>query len=171
MSRQNVLGIKVYGASVLRQKSANVKKMDKDILTLIDAMALIMYENKGIGLAAPQIGVAKRVIVADTGEGRGLTVLINPKIVWSEGSETKQEGCLSFPGIYLDIKRPKKVIVEGLDRRGGRVRMDADGLLARVLQHEIDHVDGVLMVDRVGKKALKGIKKELENLKKSSSAR
>lgn len=155
--------IRLYGDSVLRRKSREVKEMNEDIQKLIDNMAKLMYKNKGLGLAAPQVGILKRVIVADVGDG--LISLVNPKILWRQGKDTMAEGCLSIPGINLEIKRSKEVIVEGLTREGEKVQLGAVGLLARVLQHEIDHLDGVLIVDRVPKKKIKPIKKELDKIK------
>jgi len=155
--------IRLYGNSVLRRKSREVKEMNEDIQKLIDNMAKLMYQNKGLGLAAPQVGILKRVIVADVGDG--LVSLVNPKILWRQGKDTMSEGCLSIPGISLEIKRSKEVIVEGLTREGEKVQLGAVGLLARVLQHEIDHLDGILIVDRVPKKKIKPIKKELDKIK------
>jgi len=156
--------IKLYGNSVLRKKSREVKEINGDVQKLIDDMAKLMYKNKGLGLAAPQVGILKRVIVADVGEG--LVSLVNPKILWRQGKDTMSEGCLSIPGINLEIKRSKEVIVEGLDREGEKVQLGAVGLLARVLQHEIDHLEGILIVDRVPRKRIKLIKEQLEKIKR-----
>ncbi|MFB0528273.1 MAG: peptide deformylase [bacterium] len=155
--------IKLYGNAVLRRKSREVKMINGDIQKLIDNMAKLMYKNKGLGLAAPQVGILKRVIVADVGDG--LVSLVNPKILWRQGKHTMMEGCLSIPGINLEIKRSKEVIIEGLTREGEEVQLGAVGLLARVLQHEIDHLDGILIVDRAPKKRVKLIKKELDKIK------
>jgi peptide deformylase len=155
--------IRLYGDNVLRRKSREVKKMNGDIQKLIDDMAKLMYKNKGLGLAAPQVGILKRVIIADVGEG--LVSLVNPKILWRQGKDIMSEGCLSIPGIDLEIKRSKEVIVEGLNREGEKLQLGAVGLLARVLQHEIDHLDGILIVDRVLKKRIKPIKKQLDQIK------
>jgi peptide deformylase len=155
--------IRLYGDPVLRRKSREVKEMSGDIQKLIDNMAKLMYKNRGIGLAAPQVGMLKRVIIADVGEG--LVSLVNPKILWRQGKDTMAEGCLSIPGINLEIKRSQEVIVEGLNKEGEKVQLGAVRLLARVLQHEIDHLDGILIVDRVLKKRLKPIKKELDKIK------
>lgn len=155
--------IRLYGGSVLRRKSREVKEINGDIQKLINNMAKLMYQNKGLGLAAPQVGILKRVIVADVGDG--LVSLVNPKILWRQGKDVMSEGCLSIPGINLEIKRSKEVIVEGLTKEGEKVQLGAVGLLARVLQHEIDHLDGILIVDRVPKKIIKTIKKELDKIK------
>jgi len=155
--------IRLYGDSVLRRKSREVKEISGDIQKLINNMAKLMYKNKGLGLAAPQVGMLKRVIIADVGDG--LVSLVNPKILWRQGKDIMSEGCLSIPGINLEIKRSKEVIVEGLNKEGEKVQLGAVGLFARVLQHEIDHLDGILIVDRVPKKIIKPIKKELDKIK------
>ena len=157
------LTIKLYGDQVLRRKSQEVKEINEEIGKLIDNMARLMHRNKGLGLAAPQVGILKRVIVADVGDG--LTSLVNPRIVWRQGRHIMSEGCLSIPGISLEIKRSQEVIVEGLNRDGEKIQLGAVGLLARVLQHEIDHLDGILIVDRVPKKTIKLIKKQLDQIK------
>lgn len=157
------LTIKLYGDQVLRRKSQEVKEINEEIGKLIDNMARLMHRNKGLGLAAPQVGILKRVIVADVGDG--LTSLVNPRIVWRQGRHIMSEGCLSIPGISLEIKRSQEVIVEGLNRDGEKIQLGAVGLLARVLQHEIDHLDGILIVDRVPKKIIKLIKKQLDQIK------
>jgi len=163
MVSTNPLTIRLYGDPVLRRKSREVKDINGDIQKLIDSMAKLMYKNKGVGLAAPQVGILKRVVIADVGDG--LVSLVNPKILWRQGKDVMSEGCLSIPGINLEIKRSQEVIVEGLNKEGEKVQLGAVGLLARVLQHEIDHLDGILIVDRVPKKRLKPIKKELDRIK------
>ena len=158
------LYLRLYGDSILKRKSKEIEKMDKDIERLIYNMSKIMYKNKGIGLAAPQVGILKKVIIADIGEG--LVSFVNPKLLWKQGKEFMSEGCLSFPGINFAIKRSKEVIMEGIDKKGEFVQIGAQNLFARVLQHEIDHLDGILIIDRVPKKRLKPIKKQLEKIKK-----
>jgi peptide deformylase len=157
------LTIRLYGDPVLRRKSREVKEINGDVRKIIDNMAKLICKNKGLGLAAPQVGILKRVIVADVGDG--LVSLVNPKILWRQGKDTMSEGCLSIPGISLEIKRSKEVIVEGLTKEGEKVQLGAVGLLARVLQHEIDHLDGILIIDRLPKKKIKPIKKELDKIK------
>jgi len=159
----NSLTIRLYGDDFLRRKSREVEEMSEEVRRLIGNMAKLMYRNKGVGLAAPQVGVLKRVIVADVGEG--LVSLVNPKILWRQGKDIMSEGCLSIPGITLEIERSKEVIVEGLNREGEKIQFGAVGVLARVLQHEIDHLDGILVVDRVAKKKIKSIKKQLDEIK------
>ena len=155
--------IRLYGDHILRRKSREVKQISRDIQKLIDNMAKLMYKNKGLGLAAPQVGILKRVIIADVGDG--LVSLVNPRILWRQGKDAMSEGCLSIPGINLEIKRSREVIVEGLNREDEKVQLGAVGVLARVFQHEIDHLDGILIIDRVPKKRIKPIKKQLDEIK------
>ena len=147
-----VLEIKKFKEKVLRKKAKKVKHITPDIEELVLNMAKTMKISQGIGLAAPQVGVSKRVIVIQTDprseRGAGL---INPVIInKSAETEVGEEGCLSLPGIYLDIRRSKEVEVEALNVDGEKVKIKTDGLLARVLQHEIDHLNGVLFYRRLG---------------------
>jgi peptide deformylase len=132
--------------SELREKSQTVKKITPNISKLIKNMAETMYDANGVGLAAPQIGVLKRVIVIDTGEG--LIALINPEIIEASGEQTDAEGCLSFPGIVGEVTRASKVKVKGLTPEGEEVVLEGEGLLARAFQHEIDHLDGIVFIDK-----------------------
>jgi peptide deformylase len=145
-----ILEIKEYGESVLREKSLPVKEITPEILNLIKDMAETMYNAPGVGLAAPQIGVAKRIIIID-GEEEGLIVLVNPIMVKSEGEIIREEGCLSIPGVYCEVKRWLKVTVKAFNESGKSFEITKEGLLARALQHEIDHLEGILFVDRIGK--------------------
>ena len=158
-----VLKVRLYGDSVLRKKCQEVEEINKKIRELLDNMAETMYRNKGVGLAAPQVGVLKRAIVVDIGEG--LTALANPKILWRQGKEIAPEGCLSLPGIFLDIKRSQEVVVEGIDKDGETQQIGAADLFARALQHEIDHLNGILIIDHISRKKLKSIRKELRKIK------
>ena len=140
------LRIRFIGDPVLRQKAKDVKKVTPEIRELIEAMYDIMYASDGIGLAAPQIGASIRLITYDDeGEPRAL---INPKITKSEGEEAGVEGCLSVPRINGEVVRAEMVKVRGLDKDGKEKRIKANGFLARVFQHEIDHLDGVLFIDK-----------------------
>lgn len=122
-------------------------KTDKDLLPLVKSMAKTMYDAPGVGLAAPQVGVLKRVVVIDVDDG--LMVMCNPRIIeHSEETEVEEEGCLSLPGITVPVERPLSVVAEALNLEGNLVRIEATELLARALQHEIDHLDGVLIIDR-----------------------
>ncbi len=133
------------GADVLREKAKEVKEVNSSILKLLDNMTDTMRSAEGVGLAAPQIGVSKRVIVVEVDDE--LVELINPVIMEREGANTAEEGCLSIPNITGDVVRAAKIRVEGLNRHGEKLDIRADRLLARALQHEIDHLEGVLFVD------------------------
>lgn len=158
--------IVTYPDPILRKKSEPVEKVDKDIQQLIEDMAETMYASRGIGLAAIQIGVLKRVILVNVGEG--LVVLLNPEILEDEGETRMEEGCLCLPGVMVEVKRSEKIKVKGLNGKGENVVIHADGLLARALQHEIDHLEGVLIIDKISK-----IKRELvtSKLKKEAKER
>jgi len=135
-----------YGDPVLRTRAEEVKEVNEEIKDLIDRMYVIMAESHGLGLAAPQIGVSKRVFTYDVGEGPH--ALINPKVLRSSGEEVATEGCLSIPGLQGDVPRAGRVTVTGIDENGRKVKIKAEGLLARVFQHEIDHLDGKVFIDR-----------------------
>ncbi|MEK8131949.1 peptide deformylase [Paenibacillus filicis] len=133
---------------VLREKSKPVPKITPNILKLLDNMVDTMYDAEGVGLAAPQIGILKRVIVMDCGEEHGgLIELINPEIIELEGEQLGAEGCLSIPGLRGDVKRAARAKVKGLNRDGVEVVIEGTELLARCIQHEVDHLDGILYTD------------------------
>lgn len=136
-----------FPSPVLRKKAKSVKKVTLEIIKLIDSMLETMYAAPGVGLAAPQIGETLRIIVADLGDGP--ISLINPEIVSKSGNQTITEGCLSVPGVEAPVERASHVVIKGLDRRGESVKIEATGLMATVFQHEIDHLDGMVFVDRV----------------------
>jgi peptide deformylase len=139
--------IMIYGKDdVLRKKSKPVEKIDKRILELLDDMAETMRHADGVGLAAPQVGILRRVVVIDVGEG--LIELINPEIIETSGQQRGAEGCLSIPGVRGEVIRPEKVRVKALNRKGEQIEITGTGLLARALCHEIDHLDGVLFIDK-----------------------
>lgn len=138
--------IRTVGDPILRRKAAKIKQVDPLILQLLDDMAQTMYAEPGIGLAAPQVGVSKRAIVVDVGEG--LIKLINPRITDSEGSDVDTEGCLSIPGKVGDVERATKIMVKAMNTEGKYYKFEAEGLLARCIQHEIDHLDGILFIDK-----------------------
>jgi peptide deformylase len=137
------------GDPVLRQKASPVPEVNDSIQKLLDNLADTLYAAKGLGLAAPQIGVAKRVIVVDCGEG--LWEVVNPEIISMQGQEVAVEGCLSIPGVAAEVKRAAQVIVKGWDRSGWEIQIEADGMGARALQHETDHLDGILFIDKANK--------------------
>jgi peptide deformylase len=170
------LPIRLYGDPVLREDCAPVAEIDDGVHGLISDLVDSVVEAEGLGLAAPQIGVARRVIVVmeEPGEKSRYLALINPEIVSACGEEVAEEGCLSIPGIYEKLKRPQSVVVSGLDEAGNKVTIEATGMMARAFCHEIDHLDGVMFVDKVGlvrKGLLKGklgaIKKQAKELLKS----
>lgn len=134
---------------VLRLVSREVKDISPQLITLMEDMAETMYAAEGVGLAAPQVGINKRIIVIDVQDKHGLLKLVNPEIVSGEGKECSIEGCLSFPGIAGEVEREESVTVRALTPEGKTVEISGSGLLARALQHEIDHLDGILFVDRV----------------------
>lgn len=145
------LKIELLGSEVLRRPAAEVKEIDADLRTLIADMFETMYDAEGIGLAGPQVGVSRRVIVVDVrDEGCEPFALVNPRVVErGSGREKAEEGCLSIPGVSALVERVDRVVVEGLNEEGQPVRIEADGLLGRCLLHEIDHLDGVLFIDHL----------------------
>lgn len=149
-----IRNIVTEGDEVLRKKSREVDVINDKIVTLLDDMAETMYKADGVGLAAPQVGILKKVVVIDVGDG--LIELINPVIVSESGEQVYMEGCLSIPGIYGDVKRPANVVVEALNREGEKITIKGQGLLAVALCHEIDHLNGILFKD----KAIKIISKD-----------
>jgi peptide deformylase len=148
-----------YGANVLHAPANAVGDLTPDIQQLIDDMIQTMYAAPGVGLAAPQVGVSLRVFVCDVSLGRNpeeLMTFINPEFVERDGMQLEEEGCLSVPGFNATVARPSRAIVKGLDRNGTEQVVEGTGLLARCFQHEMDHLDGTLFVDR-----LRGLQKDL----------
>ena len=148
-----------YGTDVLHAPAAPVSDVTPEIQRLIDDMIQTMYAAPGIGLAATQVGVALRIFVADISVGRNpadLLVFINPEFIERDGMQLEEEGCLSVPGFNATVARPARVTVKGLNRHGNEQVMEGTGLLARCFQHEMDHLDGTLFVDR-----LRGLQKDL----------
>ena len=148
-----------YGASALHEPAMPVEAFTPEIDRLIADMVETMYAAPGIGLAAPQVGVALRIFVIDLSLGRdrnGLIVMVNPEWVERSGMQLEEEGCLSVPGFNATVVRPERAVVSGLDRAGNEQTIEGTGLLARAFQHEMDHLDGTLFVDR-----LRGIKRDL----------
>jgi len=139
--------IRMVGDPVLRQRAAEVTTIDGRLAKLADDMIVTMYEAPGVGLAAPQVGVEKRLFVYDIGEGP--RTLVNPTIIETAGEWAFDEGCLSVPGLSWEIVRPKQVLLTGIDLDGNDVAIEADEILARCFQHEIDHLDGVLLLERL----------------------
>ena len=134
---------------ILRKKSREVDIIDDKIQILIDDMIETMYKYNGVGLSAVQVGVLKRVVVIDIEDGEGARVFINPKIISTKGEHEVEEGCLSFPNEYAKVVRPKELTVEALDRDGKKFKLKAKDLLAQAVAHEVDHLDGILFIDRM----------------------
>ena len=148
-----------FGETILHEQAAHVSDLTPDIQVLIDDMIETMYAAPGVGLAAPQVGVPLRIVVIDLSVGRdpsGLVTLINPEFVERDGMQLEEEGCLSLPGFEATVARPQRAVVKAIDRTGAERIMEGTGLLARAFQHEMDHLEGKLFVDR-----LRGIKREL----------
>jgi peptide deformylase len=170
------LKIKVFPENILRKKARRIEKISQEHRDTLSKMARIMYDSSGIGLAAPQVGIDESLIVIDIGQG--LYKFINPKIVKKQGSQSMEEGCLSVPGISIKVKRAKKVWVKAWDDSGQELNLEAEGLLACVFQHEIDHLNGKLILDYASflekikiKKAIAELKKKLKDEKLPQSER
>lgn len=161
-----VLKILTLPDARLKKQSSRVKKIDDAILRLLEDMAQTMYDAPGVGLAAPQVGKNVRVIVVDVDHNEegdtNLIELINPEITQSEGKASGEEACLSIPGFTAEVKRKSNITVEGLNRDGKKIRIEATELLSRVFQHEIDHLDGILFVDRLSRLKKELIKKKIK---------
>ncbi len=151
--------IRTYGDPVLKTLATDVVEIDSKIAKLVADMIETMYEAPGVGLAAPQVGVEKRLFVYDIGDGPA--TILNPRITESDGEWVYEEGCLSVPGLYFEIVRPAQVHLEGIDLDGNAVSIEASELLGRVFQHEVDHLDGILLLERLDDAQLKIAKKEL----------
>lgn len=139
--------IRKKGDDVLRKNSKPVQEVNEKVQELVDDMLETMYEADGVGLAAPQVGILKRICVIDIGEGP--IVLINPEKIKETGEQTVAEGCLSIPGVYGEVKRPARVMVKALDKNGKEITVNGEGFLARAICHEMDHLDGILFEDKV----------------------
>ena len=156
--------IKIYGSPVLREKAAPISEIDDEVRELVRGMTESLYYHQGLGLAANQVGTARRLFLAD--DGKGLKVFINPVIRESAGAISGEEGCLSFPEVFVEISRAESLLVEYLDEKGETRRLEAEGMLARIIQHEYDHLEGVLIPDRAGFIASRLIRGKLRKLKK-----
>lgn len=161
----SILPINIYPDSVLRKVASPIDNIDQELIDLALSMFHTMYDAPGIGLAGPQIGISKRIFVVDIGDPENKEVktpltFINPKILKSEGENKYEEGCLSLPGIREIVQRPAQITVQALNLEGNEFTLDADGLLATCIQHELDHLDGILFTDH-----LQGLKKKLAHKK------
>jgi peptide deformylase len=157
-----------YGHDTLKKIAEEVSNIDGELIQLIDNMYNVMYRAKGIGLAAPQVGVSKRLFVIDVEDDGNVTLeLFNPVIrEFSKEEEPYEEGCLSVPNIMHDVVRPIEIVVSGIDRNGKEVEIEAGGLVARVIQHEIDHLNGILFIDHLEDYVRNELRPELKKIKK-----
>lgn len=168
-----ILTILHYPDPRLREKAQPIREITKEVQKLADDMAETMYAAPGVGLAATQVGVAMRMFVVDIAaedEPSRLTTFINPEIIGREGTQTWEEGCLSFPDVHEEIKRAEKVRVRALDREGKTFELEVEGLMAVAVQHEYDHLDGVLMVDHMGALRKRMVQRKMEK-RRSRDAR
>ena len=140
-----------FGEDILRKKCREVTKFDDKLASLLDDMAQTLYNADGVGLAAPQVGILRRVCIIDIRDGKGLIELINPVITEQSGSQIGNEGCLSAPGEWCEVERPATVTVSAFDRHGEAFTLKVSELMARAVCHEVDHLDGILFTDRVKK--------------------
>jgi len=157
-----VLEVRLYGDPVLRRRAAPVREVTPEIESWLSDMVETMHTEVGIGLAATQVGIELRMLVIDEGRGMGGRAYLNPVIVEQGGEQVGEEGCLSLPGIFADVRRAEWVVVGAMDRTGASFRRRASGLLARVLQHEIDHLDGILFIDRLDKVTRDRLKRQIK---------
>ena len=160
--------IRLIGDPVLRRPATEVTDVDGALVRLTDDMFTTMYEAPGIGLAAPQVGVQKRFFVYDHGEGAG--VILNPRIIESDGEWTFEEGCLLIPDLTWEITRPKQIHLVGVDLDGNEVSIEADEIEARLFQHEIDHLDGILLVDHLDEDQAREARRALREMTMSRLA-
>ncbi|MGI8755056.1 MAG: peptide deformylase [Acidimicrobiales bacterium] len=164
MSGSAPYDIRVIGDPVLKQRAAEVDDIDATLVRLAADMVETMYEAPGLGLAAPQVGVQKRLFVWDLNDGSGPHTMVNPEIVESDGEWIYEEGCLSVPGLSWEIVRPNHVHVVGHDLDGNEVSLEASELAGRMFQHELDHLDGVLLVERLDPDQAKAAKRQVRDL-------
>jgi peptide deformylase len=168
-----LLPIRIYGDRVLQRKAEPVQEITTEISEFIHDLVHTMYETDGVGLAAPQVGISQRIFVVDVfwfkEDGKkNPIILINPEFLEFEGMEEAEEGCLSFPDIYEKVPRAAKVKIRGLNENGEMVSYEADGLFARALQHEADHLDGVFFIDKINRMRKILIRKKLKELAAST---
>jgi len=171
--KPDLLPIRIYGDETLRKTAKPVAKITTEIREFIDDLVYTMYEKDGVGLAAPQVGRSLRIFVVDPfwfqeGGEKNPVVLVNPEFLEFEGQVESEEGCLSLPEIYETVMRAKKATIEGLNENGDKVHYEAEGLFARALQHENDHLDGILFTDKVPKLKKILLRKKLNELKSTT---
>lgn len=158
-----IRNIREYGDEILTKKSKTIEEIDEKIQILIDDMIETLHKYNGYGLAAPQIGILKRLVVIDLYDGHDVLVLINPVIIKTKGEQTVEEGCLSFPNQFAKVKRPMEVTVEAFDRNGNKIKVIGKELLAQALSHEIDHLNGELFIDKIIPGTLEIVKPDENN--------
>ena len=166
------LGITKYGSEVLRKVAEPVEEINDEIRQIVNDMLDTLYASDGVGIAAPQIGISKRIIVVDTDPSNASSkpiVLINPEIVEKDGAIAAEEGCLSVPEVRGDVKRYERVVIEGIDLDGKRIKVEGTDLLARVFQHEIDHINGTLFIDYLSKLKQQLLKNRLRKIEKGQT--
>jgi peptide deformylase len=157
-----------YPAPILHQKAVEVPAVTPEVVSLIDDLVQTMHGASGVGLAAPQVGLAERIFVIDLSVGKSpadLIALVNPAFIRRDGMQLEEEGCLSVPGFHATVARPLHVVIRGLDRNGQERVIEAHGLLARALQHEMDHLDGILFIDRLKPVQRRLILRRIERLR------
>ena len=163
--------VRTFGDPVLKARALPIERFDDDLRAEVVRMAAIMRDGLGVGLAATQLGVMHRVLVYQLGADGPLAALVNPEIEWRSGEEEiLEEGCLSLPGVHVDVERPVHVRVRARDPQGEELRIEASGLEARVIQHEVDHLDGVLILDRTTREQRKQAMRELRERAESRAA-
>lgn len=162
------LNLVYYGKDILSHIADEVHEINDEVLETIESMFTVMYKEQGIGLAAPQVNLNKRIIVVDPGDdARHKIALINPVILESsDKTEPYEEGCLSLPGLNADVIRPTEILLRAVNVKGKNVEIEAGGIMARVIQHEIDHLNGILFIDRIEKFVRDEMKSELKKIKK-----
>jgi peptide deformylase len=163
--------VRLYGDPILRVPCEPVVEIDEGTASVVEALRDTVDEAQGLGLAAPQIGISKRmIVVVEPGDNgtRQHHVVINPEIVSACGEDLNEEGCLSIPGIYAKVRRPESVVVQGLDQSGRSVNIEAKGLMARAFAHEIDHLDGILFTDRISMVKRSLLRRRLGEIKKQA---
>jgi peptide deformylase len=163
--------VRKLGDPVLRAKALAVERFDETLVQEVERMGVLMHDALGVGLAATQLGVLHRVLVYRAYAEDPLTALVNPVIEWrSEELETAMEGCLSLPGVHVEVERAERVRVSAQDERGETLEIEAEGLPARVIQHEVDHLDGVLILDRISREARKEAMRAMREARETADA-
>jgi peptide deformylase len=163
MSKLNLV---LYGDPVLKTRADRIDLMSADTESLAMEMVEVMHDHAGLGLAAPQVGISKRLIVVRVYEDDRPLILLNPEITLRSGVSEREEGCLSLPGVGTTLKRAENIRVRATDLQGKPVELEASGLAARAFQHEVDHIDGILIIDRMGRKEMKEVADHLERIRR-----